>query len=710
MRWTMLLLATMLLFTTAGTAAPLTEDWRPFRTPISSCATDSACTLNDTVDVTVNQAVTVNTGDTGYCGTAGARAMIEVPANVSVLQLTVDASKDSWGPGPAIMLNGREVRRFSAGENPDEETWEGVTVPVNVSGVSGTANLSVIVSDHSQDWCNMGDHTQRIALQQASFGTGGEEMPSNDTEEMFTLGQLPERLGRGDAVAVADAADLNITAKARQIVDELDAELVSPRQTGIYDQYDDVVLVGSPAINPLVRDLAEHGKTWTYAEWMDHPDTALLQTLADPTNILIVAGYDTGSHLRALAYLEEILDGEHQDTVEGEERLVLSRETPDQDLAVKGFTTQQVEGGYNVTYTFTASHQTEATIRYLPSGMEERHSLLEGVNRFTRFVDGTRTVTVRFRSELRVGGVPLSLARQEGGTIALTTSSRRVEMQPGGTAKIGNASLRLLNVSRSSTGGSATFRIDTGMTAIGAVVDPTDRIDETDETNNRRFIVIGNVSQPPNLPREPEPRPVNRTIPLEPGWNMISVKEPTPLQELTDDCRLRSYRGERVWRYSGGWHHARTLQPRLGYYVYSSRTCKAIYTVQRAPYFRPAQDGAVEPMAGQATTSRDIDTGSRPEGPWRLQAGWNMIGVRQETSLAKLQAQCDVRRYQGAALLSYSDGWERYALDAELDPETGYFVNVAEACTLGVFENLPEGDQGDRSENLTNSTLSGGDR
>ncbi|MFC5133497.1 MULTISPECIES: S-layer protein [Haloferacaceae] len=79
-----------------------------------------------------------------------------------------------------------------------------------------------------------------------------------------------------------------------------------------------LILVGGPAVNTLVSDLADDGETWTTDQWRnEHVDEALLQVVedafADGQHAMIVAGHSADDTRAAARYVSEWRS--HQDTL-----------------------------------------------------------------------------------------------------------------------------------------------------------------------------------------------------------------------------------------------------------------------------------------------------------------------------------------------------------------------------------------------------------
>ncbi len=75
-------------------------------------------------------------------------------------------------------------------------------------------------------------------------------------------------------------------------------------------QNSNLILVGGPAVNTLVADLASQGETWTTDQWRnEHQDEALLQVVqdafADGQHAMIVAGYSADDTRAAARYISE---------------------------------------------------------------------------------------------------------------------------------------------------------------------------------------------------------------------------------------------------------------------------------------------------------------------------------------------------------------------------------------------------------------------
>jgi hypothetical protein len=221
----------------------------------------------------------------------------------------------------------------------------------------------------------------------------------------------------------------------------------------------------------------------------------------------------------------------------------------------------------------------------------------------------------------------------EGPNVALEVNGRLSEHAEGEMFQLGDTDVAILTIERLS-----------GEEGAGRVtINATGRIE--DET----------VDTPVESP-ENGSQPAERSIDLTEGWNTISVSSQLDARELAEQCSLRRYQDELVWQYrDGGWTHPTTLQPQQGYYINAAESCQVTYTP-------------------------DLSTDRYT--PLELETGWNMVGTAEDIGSAVFTNQCEVRRYQGAALLSYRSGWQETAMNDGLDPETGYFINVAEPCTI----------------------------
>lgn len=98
-----------------------------------------------------------------------------------------------------------------------------------------------------------------------------------------------------------------------QDIAAVDSEIDDPGST-------DLILVGGPAVNTLVQQLADDGVTWDREQWRsDHEGDALLQVVEDAfsegEHALIIAGFSSSDTSRAAEYIADY--GTHQDALSG---------------------------------------------------------------------------------------------------------------------------------------------------------------------------------------------------------------------------------------------------------------------------------------------------------------------------------------------------------------------------------------------------------
>lgn len=97
-------------------------------------------------------------------------------------------------------------------------------------------------------------------------------------------------------------------------------------------QNSDLILVGGPAVNTLVSDLASQGETWTTQEWRtQHQGEALIQLVENAfsqgNHALIVAGHSADDTRAAARYISNY--GAHQSTLKGKDKYTpSSQEAP----------------------------------------------------------------------------------------------------------------------------------------------------------------------------------------------------------------------------------------------------------------------------------------------------------------------------------------------------------------------------------------------
>lgn len=151
---------------------------------------------------------------------------------------------------------------------------------------------------------------------------------------------------------------------------------------------------------------------------------------------------------------------------------------------------------------------------------------------------------------------------------------------------------------------------------------------------------------------------------LDEGWNMISSSQAFKFSEVTDDCSIEEFRGEKLWGAGNrSWTHGNTVLGSRGYYVKSERDCIA----------------EIENF-----TERNLER--------TIHRGWNLISVSEPVPLEDVSGNCSFRSYQGNAVWHYDSGnWTNPSVSENLEPRKGYFVNAENSCRLtGATPPTPE--------------------
>ncbi|MGB2842385.1 MAG: Ig-like domain-containing protein [Halobacteriota archaeon] len=146
---------------------------------------------------------------------------------------------------------------------------------------------------------------------------------------------------------------------------------------------------------------------------------------------------------------------------------------------------------------------------------------------------------------------------------------------------------------------------------------------------------------------------VTATIPLQAGWNMVSLPiDPTDSSVSSVFADVEMY-GASVYEYTAaGYNPVTTVQPKEGYWVYSA-------------------DSTTIDVTGSSITNT-ID----------LQAGWNMVGLPvtpTDSSVSSVFA--DVEMY-GASVYEYTAAG--YNPVTTVQPKEGYWVYSADSITITV--------------------------
>jgi len=124
---------------------------------IDSC--EGTCSTNDTLSMEKSSdKFILNTGDTGYCGTAGFSAGNLDLNQVKSINFDADIQTGSWAGSTGVRVNGDYVWEKDPSGSSISSDFQ--NEEADVSHITDdSASVSFIVKDTSKDWCNMFDHT-----------------------------------------------------------------------------------------------------------------------------------------------------------------------------------------------------------------------------------------------------------------------------------------------------------------------------------------------------------------------------------------------------------------------------------------------------------------------------------------------------------------------------------------------------------------------
>jgi hypothetical protein len=147
-----------------------------FENPIDTCS--GTCTTSDTVMISIdNGEASMDTGDTGYCGRAGVRISSEVPDDADSLRFDSSRTKDYYGHPAGLRINGEWAIQFNADGSSD---WISREHEVDMSRYRGEeVNMSFVVQDFSEEYCDMFDHAQSFSVTDLEYVT--QEKPDQVT-------------------------------------------------------------------------------------------------------------------------------------------------------------------------------------------------------------------------------------------------------------------------------------------------------------------------------------------------------------------------------------------------------------------------------------------------------------------------------------------------------------------------------------------------
>ncbi len=174
------------------------ESWNQFSDQIDECESAN-CILDDQMETVNGDFVhaKLDTGDTGFCGTAGLQKDIVVPSteNVGLVLSLQKAQLDNWGGRVGIKANDEWLITFNSegGESKvydhtdDSYISDEALYMADISEYAGEeVTFKLATEDLSKEWCNMPDHEQSIEanlLLMVSDIQNGEFTSDSDWEE-----------------------------------------------------------------------------------------------------------------------------------------------------------------------------------------------------------------------------------------------------------------------------------------------------------------------------------------------------------------------------------------------------------------------------------------------------------------------------------------------------------------------------------------------
>ncbi|MCD6124628.1 hypothetical protein J7J62_05600, partial [bacterium] len=169
--------------------------WEWYENDIDTCDHGAACDLHDSLNtctptytgdfVSSPMCGYVYSGATGYCGDGGLVQTVTVPSTTPVyLHFWFKHKADSWGGKAVIILDEGPIvdndsnyyilasHRFPGGVGGGPTPW--MERIINVSPWAGrTVNIRVALWDKSTHWCNMGDHSNWVWVDDFFFYSPG---------------------------------------------------------------------------------------------------------------------------------------------------------------------------------------------------------------------------------------------------------------------------------------------------------------------------------------------------------------------------------------------------------------------------------------------------------------------------------------------------------------------------------------------------------
>lgn len=149
--------------------------WTNYTESIENCKEGGECTFEDDFKAEIVHADKGNTlrfssGRTGYCGKAVLKKNFEVPEDAEWVNFNFKAYQDRWGKNRPmkIKLNNETLESFQTSE-PRYNVWGWTEYSHRLEPDTESANISLVIEDRSDKWCDMSDHTNKLYLHNISF-------------------------------------------------------------------------------------------------------------------------------------------------------------------------------------------------------------------------------------------------------------------------------------------------------------------------------------------------------------------------------------------------------------------------------------------------------------------------------------------------------------------------------------------------------------
>ena len=231
---------------------------------------------------------------------------------VTVGTVRYDVTTDSSNNVVSVAINGVTTPALLIVEEEDDNNIENAVI-IAEDGETGTndyASFNAPVFTDSNAVTNVGTSNSDVTAYLDTYGTYAEKDSTDDDHTIVTVWypdtQMYARVALGTdpqfGAASASSAAMNFAPVTADMA-KLDTEV-----SGADKSSKNVILVGGPAINSLVRELADAGKTLTLDQWRtDYVNKAIVQVIEDAFATgkvaLVVAGYEAQDTRNAAAAL-----------------------------------------------------------------------------------------------------------------------------------------------------------------------------------------------------------------------------------------------------------------------------------------------------------------------------------------------------------------------------------------------------------------------